>query len=67
MSTVHQLIGTVAPGGLLFECEDETCCRRLVIDRDTGTMVIIDHGDRAALHHGTVGDIRLSTPRVWPS
>ncbi|WP_328472310.1 hypothetical protein OHA21_09520 [Actinoplanes sp. NBC_00393] len=65
MSTVHQLIGVAEPGGLLFECE--SCGRRLVIDRDTGEMVIVDHGDRAALHRGSIGDISLSVPEVHRS
>lgn len=66
MTTEHQLIATVSPGGLLFACEDDLCGRRLVIDRASGEMVVIDHGDRAVLHSGSVGDVRLAPPRVAP-
>lgn len=64
MSDFHQLIGTAGPGGLLFECADQACGRRLVIDRVSGGMVIIDHGDRAALHHGAIGDVELAVPGI---
>jgi hypothetical protein len=67
MSSMHRLAGTAAPGGLTFQCEDDSCGRRLVIDRDTGEVVIIDHGDRAALHRGSIGDVQLADPRVRPS
>jgi YD repeat-containing protein len=56
--TEHRLTGTVAAGGLLFECD--SCGRRLGIDRTTGELVIIDHGDRAARHRGSIGDIELT-------
>ena len=64
MSDSHRLIGTAGPGGLLFECADQACGRRLAIDRVSGEMVIIDHGDRAALHHGAMGEVELSVPYV---
>ncbi|GID30582.1 hypothetical protein [Paractinoplanes brasiliensis] len=64
MATEHRLTATASPGGLLFTCEDDLCGRRLVIDRQTGEMTVIDHGDRAALHSGSIGGVVLATPDV---
>ncbi|MBU2664947.1 hypothetical protein KOI35_15700 [Actinoplanes bogorensis] len=64
MATQHRLTATVTPGGILFACEDDLCGRRLVIDRETGEMVVIDHGDRAARHSGAAGGVRLHDPRI---
>ena len=36
----------------LFACEDEACGRRLVVNRRTRTMTVLDQGDFAALHSG---------------
>jgi hypothetical protein len=66
MGTPHQLSCTISPGGLLFTCGDDDCGRRLVIDRDRGEMVVIDHGDPYASHRGSVGGVELSSPRVIP-
>jgi hypothetical protein len=66
MAIFHQLSCTVSPGGLLFACEDDDCGRRLVIDRDRGELVVIDHGDRSALHRGSVGGVEMSTAQVNP-
>ncbi|MEV6342883.1 hypothetical protein [Actinoplanes sp. NPDC051851] len=60
MGTVHQLICTISPGGLLFTCEDDGCGRRLAVT-DDGELVIIDHGDRAVLHRGSSGGIEVTT------
>ncbi|WP_433305983.1 hypothetical protein ACQP2F_19555 [Actinoplanes sp. CA-030573] len=62
--TEHRLIGTVAAGGLLFECE--SCGRRLGIERGSGELVILDHGDRAAQHRGSIGDVELTATVVQP-
>jgi len=67
MTDFHELTGVISPGGLLFTCAAEDCGRRLVIDRDSGELVVIDHGDRAALHRGSVGGVELAVPRVSPS
>ncbi|MFI5889595.1 hypothetical protein ACIA5D_05685 [Actinoplanes sp. NPDC051513] len=67
MGTYHQLTGAISPGGLLFTCEEDDCGRRLVIDRDRGEMVVIDHGDPFALHQGVVGGVEMSPPRVVPT
>jgi hypothetical protein len=64
MTGFHQLSCTESPGGLLFTCDEESCGRRLAIDRDSGEMVVIDHGDRAALHRGVVGEIEMSPVRL---
>ncbi len=55
---------TASPGGLLFECTVDGCGRRLVIDRDRGEMVVIDHGDRAAVHRGGIGGVALAAATV---
>jgi hypothetical protein len=52
------------PGWPAFTCDDEDCGRRLVIDRNSGEMVVIDHGDRAALHRGFVGEVEMSPAQV---
>ncbi len=59
MTNLHRLGCTTSPAGLLFECVDG-CGRRLVIDRRRGEMVVIDHGDREALHQGSVGGVELA-------
>jgi hypothetical protein len=67
MTTFHRLKCTASPGGLLFTCEDDECGRRLIVDPTGGGLVVIDHGDRAALHRGSVGGVELSAARVGPA
>ncbi|GAA1655727.1 hypothetical protein [Actinoplanes couchii] len=62
MTSFHRLIGTAEPGGLLFACEIESCGRRLTVDRDSGDLTVIDHGDRAALHRGAIGGVDMPPP-----
>jgi hypothetical protein len=64
MTDIHHLSVTTSPGGLLFVCERDDCGRRVVIDRDRGEMVVIDHGDRSALHEGFLGGVVLDRPVV---
>jgi hypothetical protein len=65
MSPFHRLECTVSPAGLLFECADG-CNRRLVVDRSSGELTVIDRGDPFALHRGSVGDVVLDLPRLSP-
>jgi hypothetical protein len=60
MTDIHTLSGTAGPGGFLFECTVDGCGRRMVIDRDRGTLVVIDHGDAAAVHRGGIGGVRFT-------
>ena len=60
MADIHTLAGTASPGGLLFECTVDGCGRRMVIDRERGTLVVIDHGDTAAEHRGGIGGVRFT-------
>lgn len=64
MTGVHVLTSTISPGGLLFECTVEGCGRRLVIDRDRGELVVIDHGDLTAIHRGSTGGVALAPTGV---
>ena len=57
--STHRFHVTSAPGGLLYECETG-CGRRLVIDRATGALTVIDRGDQLARHAGSIGDVDLS-------
>ncbi len=63
MNDIHRLTGSSQPGGLLFECE-EGCGRRLVVDRASGELTVIDRGDQMALHRGSMGGAELATPAV---
>lgn len=63
MNDVHRLVGSSHPGGLLFECEDG-CGRRLVVDRSSGELTIVDRGDLTALHRGAIGGVELAAPIV---
>lgn len=61
----HHLSVTSAVSGLVYECADG-CGRRLVVDRTTGEMTVVDHGDRAALHRGSIGEVTLQPVAVSP-
>lgn len=63
MNDVHRLVGSSHSGGLLFECEEE-CGRRLIVDRTSGELTILDRGDQLALHRGAMGGVELTTPTV---
>jgi hypothetical protein len=63
MNDAHRLVGSSHPGGLLFECAEE-CGRRLIVDRTSGELMILDRGDQLALHRGSMGGAELSTPVV---
>jgi hypothetical protein len=65
MTGMHQLSCTISAGGLLFTCDDD-CGRRLVVDRESGAMVVIDRGDPYALHQGFVGGVEMSPTRIAP-
>jgi hypothetical protein len=62
MNDIHRLVGSSHPGGLLFECE-QGCGRRLVVDRISRELTVIDRGDQMALHRGSMG-VELATPAV---
>lgn len=66
MTALHQLSCTISPGGLLFTCDDD-CGRRLVVDRDSGELTVIDRGDPYALHSGFTGGVTMAAPRVAPA
>jgi hypothetical protein len=61
----HHLTVTSAASGLVYECADG-CGRRLVVDRTTGGMTVIDHGNRTALHRGSIGEVALRPVAVAP-
>jgi hypothetical protein len=63
MNDMHRLVGSSHPGGLLFECEDG-CGRRLIVDRTSGQLTVLDRGDQMALHRGSMGGAYLATPVV---
>lgn len=44
----------------LFACEVETCGRRLVVNRRTRGLTVIDQGDFAALHSGNTLGVALT-------
>jgi hypothetical protein len=67
MTGMHQLSCTISAGGLLFTCEVGDCGRRLVVDRESGELVVIDRGDPYALHQGFVGGVEMSPVRVAPA
>ena len=64
MTGFHTLTCTSQPGGLLWECEVDGCGRRLVVDRDRGELVVIDHGDVGAVHRGGMGPVALAPVAV---
>jgi hypothetical protein len=63
VGTTHQLRCETSPAGLLFECLDG-CGRRLVVERATGKLTVIDRGDQFALHHGSHSDLVLADPTI---
>jgi hypothetical protein len=63
MNDAHRLVGSSHPGGLLFECAEE-CGRRLIVDRTSGELTILDRGDLMALHRGSMGGVDLAMPDV---
>ncbi|GAA1040456.1 hypothetical protein GCM10009557_61810 [Virgisporangium ochraceum] len=67
MTAIHVLAGIASPGGLLFECTVDGCGRRLVIDRERGALVVIDHGDPGAVHRGGMGPVALAPVAVRQS
>ena len=60
---------------LVFLCDEAECGRRLMIDARDARLVVIDPGDRTALHDGGTGGITLlvtaepgvTTTRSWSS
>ncbi len=44
---------------LVFLCDEADCGRRLMIDARDARLVVIDPGDRTALHDGGTGGITL--------
>ncbi len=59
MDTYHELLCTPSPAGFAFECE-QGCGRLLVVDRATGRMTVLGHGDPYALHRGGTPNLGLS-------
>ena len=59
MGITHRLQVSTHPGGLLYECADG-CGRRLVVDRISGALTVIDKGDQWAMHSGSIGGVQLS-------
>jgi hypothetical protein len=59
MDITHRLEVSSHPGGLLYECTDG-CGRRLVVDRTSGVLTVIDKGDQWAMHSGSIGGVQLS-------
>ncbi|MDN5861592.1 MAG: hypothetical protein L0H84_23570 [Pseudonocardia sp.] len=66
MTAHHRLLVSAEPGGLLFTCEVDDCGRRLAVDR-TGRFTVIDRGDLAAQHSGSIGGVELAAPEVSQS
>jgi hypothetical protein len=63
MSPFHELSLTPSPAGLVFECLDG-CGRRMVVERQTGVLTVIDRGDPFAQHRGSHSDLSMSVPIV---
>ena len=64
MATTHELSCEPSPAGLLFECLDG-CGRRLVVERATGKLTVIDHGDQFARHRGSHSDLTFADPTIY--
>jgi hypothetical protein len=65
MPEFHELSCTPSPAGLVFECL-AGCGRRLVVDRATGSLTVIDRGDQYAQHRGSHSDLTLAEPHITP-
>ena len=63
MAPTHQLSCEASAAGLLFECLDG-CGRRLVVERSTGKLTVLDHGDQFAQHRGSHSDVALGDPTI---
>ncbi|MDT4979996.1 MAG: hypothetical protein QOG07_1875 [Pseudonocardiales bacterium] len=63
MSQFHELSLSTGPAGLVFACVDG-CSRRMVVERRTGVLTIIDRGDPYAQHRGSHSDLSMSAPSV---
>jgi hypothetical protein len=63
MAEFHELSCTPYPAGLVFECLDG-CGRRLVVERETRALTIIDRGDQFARHRGAHSDLDLAGPTL---
>ena len=63
MAETHLLSCEASPAGLLFECLDG-CGRRLVVERATGRLTVVDRGDQFARHRGSHSDLALSEPTI---
>jgi hypothetical protein len=63
MTAFHRLSSTTSPGGFVFECVEEACGRRLLVDPDRG-LIVLDRGDIYALHSGSTGGVELQPARV---
>ncbi len=60
MERTHSLNVESDNGGeILFVCNDSECRRRLVLKR-SGDLVVIDRGDFFARHAGGTGPLRVS-------
>jgi hypothetical protein len=63
MPDFHELSLTPSPAGLVFECLDG-CGRRMVVQRQSGALTIIDRGDPYAQHRGSHSDLSMAAPAV---
>ena len=63
MDIRHEFEVSAHPGGFLYECADG-CGRRLVVDRSSGALTVIDKGDQFAVHSGSLGGVGLWSPEV---
>jgi hypothetical protein len=63
MPEFHEMSCTPYPAGMVFECL-EGCGRRLVVERETRKLTIIDRGDQFARHRGSHSDLEMSGPNV---
>jgi hypothetical protein len=59
--TRHQMIAPDATADeTLFVCTDDACGRRVVVNRRTGQLTVIDQGDFWALHSGNTLGVPIS-------
>jgi hypothetical protein len=64
VATTHELSCEASPAGLLFECL-AGCGRRLVVERATGKLTVLDRGDQFAQHLGSHSDLALAEPTIY--